>query len=81
MENKKFGWATSSQNSEDIATRVKGIVVGASAIIIFFASNWFGIQMQPQDVVDLGTQLGIVIGAIATLYGFIISVIAYFTKK
>lgn len=81
MENKKFGWATSSQDSQKISDRVKGIAIGASAIIIFIGANVFNVQLQPQDVIDLGTQLGIVTGACYTIYGFIMSVVAYFTKK
>jgi hypothetical protein len=80
-ETKKFSWATSSQDPQKISDRVKGIAIGSSAIIIFVATNVFGIQLQPQDVIDLGTQLGIVIGAVYSLYGFILSVVAYFTKK
>lgn len=79
--NRKYGAFTSSQNPEEISNRVKGIVLALSSIIIFVAAQFFNIQLQPQDVVDLATQLGGVAGAVWGIYGFVLSVIAYFTKK
>ncbi len=81
MEQKKFGWATSSQDPEAISNRVKGIVLAGSSIIIFVASQFFHVTLQPTDMVTLATQLGTVAGAVMTIYGFILSVIAWFTKK
>lgn len=78
---KKYGAFTSSQNPTEISNRVKGIVLGLSSIIIFLASHFFGITLQASDVVSLATQLSAVAGAVWTIYGFVLSVITYFTKK
>lgn len=79
--NKKYGAFTSSLNQEEISNRVKGIVLSLSAIIIFVASNVFNINLQPNDVVDIASQLGMVIGAVWTTYGGILSLIARFSQK
>lgn len=79
--NKKYGVFTSSLNQEEISNRVKGIVLSLSAIIIFVASNVFNINLQPNDVVDIASQLGMVIGAVWTTYGGILSLIARFSQK
>lgn len=78
--NRKYGAFTSSQNSEELSNRVKGIVLSLSAIIIYVAGSFFNISLQPNDVTDIATQLGGVVGAIWTIYGFILSVVARFTK-
>ncbi len=79
--NRKYGALTSSQNPEQISNRVKGIVLSLSAIIIFVAGNVFGIELQPNDVTDIATQLGGVIGAMWTIYGAIMALIARFAQK
>jgi len=66
---KKYGAITSSQNPEEIATRVKGIILGASSIIIFIASQVFHMTVTANDVITLATELSTVAGAIWTLYG------------
>lgn len=79
--NRKYGAFTSSQNPEEISNRIKGIVLASSSIIIFVASQFFHIQLQPSDLVTFATTISGVAGAVWTIYGFILSVIAYFTKK
>ncbi len=81
MENRKFGAITSSQDPEEISTRIKGITVAMSALIIFFASQFFHITLTANDVLSLGTELGAIAGAIMTLYGAGMWVWAYFFKQ
>lgn len=78
---KKYGSFTSSQNPEEISNRVKGIVLSLSAVIIFVASNMFNINLQPTDISDIATQLSMVAGAVWTIYGFILSLIARFAQQ
>jgi hypothetical protein len=78
---KKYGAFTSSQNPQEISNRVKGIVLSLSAIIIFVAGNVFNINLQPNDVTDIATQLGGVVGAVWTIYGAILALIARFTRN
>lgn len=79
--NRKYGSFTSSHNPEEISNRVKGIVLSLSAVIIFVASNMFNINLQPTDISDIATQLSMVAGAVWTIYGFILSLIARFAQQ
>ncbi len=69
MNNRKFGAITSSQNPEEIATRVKGIVLALSSIIIVVAGQVFHIGLTSNDVISFAGELGSVAGAVMTLYG------------
>lgn len=79
--NRKYGAFTSSQNPQEISNRVKGVILSLSAVIIFVAGNFFNINLQPNDVTDIATQLGGVIGAIWTIYGGILALVAKFAQK
>lgn len=81
MNNRKFGALTSSTNPEELADRVKGIVLASSSIIIFLATQFFHVQLTANDVLSLATEAGAVGGAIWTIYGAIKWVIAYFFKQ
>lgn len=69
MDRKKYGALTSSQNPEEIATRVKGIILAGSSIIIFLAAQFFHIALSANDVVSLSSEVGAIAGAVYTLYG------------
>lgn len=74
-----FHWlVASSQDSTQIANTVKGLVIAASSSIIFAAAVVFHITLQASDVVSLATDLGVATGAIWTLYGLIMKVVAFF---
>lgn len=78
METKKYGALTSSQDSNEIANKVKGFVLGLSSILILLASLALHIQLSAQDMISLATELGTVAGAIWTIYGFGLNAIALF---
>ena len=78
--NKKFGAITSSQNPEEIANTVKGIVLSLSSVIILIATQFFGVQLNANDVSTLATNVSMVAGAVWTLYGVGLKVLAYFFK-
>lgn len=81
MPEKKFGAITSSQNPEEIATKIKGITLALSSVIIFLASQFFHLQLTSNDVLSLATELGAISGAIMTLYGVGMHMWAFFFKK
>lgn len=66
---KKYGAITSSINHEEIATRIKGITLALSSIIMLVALQVFHITLTANDVASLASELGAVGGAIYTLYG------------
>lgn len=78
--NKKFGAITSSQNPEEIANTVKGIVLSLSSVIILLSSQFFNVQLNANDVSTLATNVSMVAGAVWTLYGVGLKVLAYFFK-
>jgi hypothetical protein len=81
MENKTYPYLLASSISpEQVSTRVKGIALALSSIIIFLAGHFFGIKLTPVDMLDLATQVGMVSGAIWTIFGFIMRVLATFKK-
>lgn len=77
----KFGALTSSQNPEELATRVKGIVLAMSSILIFVAGQFFHVTLTANDILSLSTELGSIAGAIMTLYGAGLWVVSYFAKQ
>ncbi len=80
-DTRKFGAFTSSQNPEELATRVKGIVLAMSSILIFIAGQFFHITVSANDILTLATELGSIAGAVMTLYGAGLWVVSYFAKK
>ena len=80
-ETKKYPYLlASSMSPEQVSTRVKGIVLALSSMIILFAGHFFGIKMAPNDILELATQLGMVSGAVWTIFGFIMRVLSTFKK-
>lgn len=71
MNKNKYGAITSSTDPEEIATRVKGIVLTLSSIIILVASLLFHITLTPVDITTWATEIGMVAGAVTTIYGFV----------
>lgn len=78
MEHKKFGALTSSQDPNEIANKVKGVILMSSSIIIFLAAKFFGIQLSATDITSLATMIGAVAGAVWAIYGTVLHLIAWF---
>lgn len=78
---KKFGAITSSTNPEEVATRVKGIVLALSSIIILVAGQLFHLTLTSNDIVSLATELGAVSGAVITVYGFVMWLLTLVFKQ
>lgn len=77
---KKFGAITSSQNPEEIATRIKGITLALSSVIIFVAARFFNVTLTAPDMITLATEIGAIGGAVWTLYGTGMSLWARFFR-
>ena len=78
---KLAGFVASSSNPEDISKRIKGGVVALSALIMYVVARFFNIDLTAQDVIELGTQLGVMGGALFSLYGAGIALINKFARK
>lgn len=72
-------WA-SSQDPTKVSTTVDGFIVGASALIITIAGQFFHITLSPQNILTLGTDLGYIAGAMVVILGFSHKLIQKFGK-
>lgn len=70
-------WLQSSQDSTQIANKVRGVVLMLSSIIIFIASQMFHISLQAGDILTLATELGTAAGTIWATYGAILHLIVF----
>ncbi len=59
----------SSSDPTQVSTTVQGIIVGASAIIIALAASVFHLTLSANDVISLGTGLGMIAGAVVFILG------------
>lgn len=75
--NKKFGAISSSQNPDQIASTVKGLVLSFSSIIILIAQQFFNLTLTATDIASLSLEAGAIAGAVMTLYGLVLKVLAW----
>lgn len=78
--NQLQSWLQSSQDPEQVANKVKGVILGASAFIIAIAAAFFHITLSAQDVITLATDISMVAGAIWFIYGLILHGVTYFGR-
>jgi hypothetical protein len=71
METRKYGSFSSSENPQELAKTVEGIIVGLSSIIIFIASLK-GISVGQDQVLAFAQQAGVTVGAFGTAIGGVI---------
>lgn len=71
----------SSTDPNQISSRVTGLVVASSSIIVFLSAHFLRVQLSASDVITLGSELGAIAGAIWTIKGIVIALIMKFSKK
>lgn len=81
MAEKRFGALSSSVDGDQLANSVKGAILAASGIIIYFAAQLFGFNITQADVVDLATIFGALAGALWTVYGLLQKLVVFFAEK
>lgn len=65
------GWLASSTDPSEVSARIKGLLVAASAAIIFIAAQIFHITISPTDYLTAATEISVIGGAIWSLYGLL----------
>lgn len=80
MNIKLPSWLQSSQDPTQVANKVKGAILVLSSFIIFAAGAFFHVTLSANDVLQLATEIGAVVGAIWTIYGFVLNVVTWFGK-
>jgi len=81
MKKNLGAWAASSADSTEVSNRVKGIVLALSSIIIYLAANLFGLELSATDVIDLGSMLGFIAGALWSVYGAGLALVRLIAEK
>lgn len=59
----------SSTDPTQVANTIKGLIVASSSVIVLIAAHLFGITLTPDNVLSLGTDVGMLAGAIWFVYG------------
>lgn len=70
----------SSTNPDEVANTVKGIVLALASVITIVGASFFHINLTATDIATLAGNLGLAAGAIWTLYGLVMKLVAYFGK-
>ena len=73
-----YGSIASSQNPDEVANKVKGGILAASFLIIFVVGQVFHVELTPNDVLTVATQIGGIAGVAWSLYGMILHLVTYF---
>ena len=78
---------SSSVNQEEIATSVKGVILGLSSVIVF-VSSLYGVAILPEDVANFATQIGtmvsgigLAVSSLVTLYGLLRKIIVSYSEE
>lgn len=79
--NRRFGAFSSSENPDELANRVKAVILGLSTIIIFIVTHLFHITFTADDVVTLATGVSGMVSAIWLAYGTIKAFIIWAIDK
>lgn len=73
-------WLQSSQDSTQVANKVKGVILFLSSTIILLVGVFFHIQLSASDILTLASELGAVAGAIWTIYGSILHLVTWWSS-
>lgn len=71
----------SSTDVTQVSSRITGVVIACSSIIILCAQQFFHITLSANDIISLATELGVMGGAIWALKGSIIWIMTKFGKS
>jgi hypothetical protein len=77
METQLMAFLQSSQDPAQVANKVKGVILAASAVIIFMAAQLFHVTLTAGDVIQLATELGSIAGAIWAIYGCVLHLVTW----
>lgn len=77
MERRLYGALASSQDPSQVANKVKGVILALASVIIFAASQFFGLHLTADDVATLATQVSAVAGAIWAVYGGVLHLVTW----
>jgi hypothetical protein len=65
------GWAASSADPSQLSTTIRGGIIAASSVLIFLAASIFGLSVTPENITELATNVGMIVGGVIGVYGLI----------
>ena len=82
MNEKRLGaWAQSSADPTEVSNRIKGLIIAGSGLIIFAAAKFFNVELTPEDIVELATQVSVLGGLLVTIYGAGLAFVRWVASK
>lgn len=70
-------WLQSSQDPTQVSNTVRGAVLSASALLVFFAAQFFHVTLTASDIMSLATEVGALAGVLWFFYGLIFKGVMY----
>lgn len=71
----KFGMLSSSMDGTQVANSVRGLILALSALVIYGAGV-MGVPLADSDIGELAAGLGAAAGALWTVYGLLMKIVA-----
>lgn len=71
LSSRRFGAFSSSENPEQLAARVKAIILASSTLITWAVARFFNITLTPSDIMSLATDAGTLTASIWFVYGLL----------
>lgn len=70
MSNRRFGALSSSEDPQKLGDTVKGIIIGATVLIIYLA-GLLGFEIGGEQIANAAVIIGGAVSSVWTLYGLI----------
>lgn len=70
--------SSADPSGETLSTTVRGVIIGASSIIIFLGVQFFHVQITVDDVAMAATQVSMLISSGVAIYGIIMKIVHMF---
>lgn len=77
---RKFGALSSSTDPAKLAKTVEGVIVTASALIIY-AAAWLGFPLIDNQVSAFATQAGLAVGSLTFLFGVLRKIVVVVSAR
>lgn len=77
---KKFGSLSSSTNPEQLGNTVKGTILMFTGLILV-AARLINIPLTEGEIVEAATQVGLMVGALWTVYGLVMKGVVALQRK
>jgi hypothetical protein len=70
-------WLQSSADPTQVSNTVKGVVLSASALIVFFGAQFFHVTLTADNIASLASEIGALAGIMWFFYGLLFKGVIY----